>query len=194
MRLVLGDLLHHAHAAVEVRVQRQHQGAVGDGLDELGDGDLALGQQHDGLDAGRGAVDRQRRRGVAGRGAGHRLDRRAFADHLLDLRHQHRHAEVLEGPAVGVAAELDPEVVHADHLAEALGPEEVRAALVERDDVVVVDLRQDPFLLAPDAGAVGPLGGLVAVLEELHPRLGAAVGQRLHVVLTSSSESQVLQR
>ena len=46
-----------------------------------------------------------------------------------------------------------------------------------------VDLRQDPFLLAPHARAVGPLGGLVAVLEQLHPRLGVAAGQGLDVVL-----------
>ena len=44
-RLVLGDLLHNAHAAVKVRVQRQHQRAVGDRLDELRNRDLALGQQ-----------------------------------------------------------------------------------------------------------------------------------------------------
>ena len=80
------------HAAVEVRVQRQHQRAVGDRLDELCDRDLALGQQHDGLDAGCGAVDRQSRRGVAGGSAGHGLDRRALADHLFDLRNEHRHA------------------------------------------------------------------------------------------------------
>ena len=182
-RLVLGDLPHHAHAAVEIRVQRQDQRAIGDRLYELGHGYLALGQKHDGLDAGSGAVDRERGRGIAGRGAGHGLDRRALADHLLDLRHQHGHAEVLERSAVGVAAELEPEVVHADELAEPLGPEEVGSAFVERDDVVVGDLRQDPFLFAPDARAIGPLGGLVTVLEELHPRLGAAVGEGLHVVL-----------
>jgi hypothetical protein len=101
---------------------------------------------------------------------------------LLDLGDEHRHAEVLEGPAVGIAAKLQPEIVHSHDLAEPLGPEQVRAALIERDDVLVGDLRQDPLFLAPDARAVGPLGGLVAVLEELHPRFGTAVGQGLHVV------------
>ena len=122
MRLVLGDLLDHAHAPVEIRVERQHQRAVGDRLDQLRDRDLALGQEHDGLNAGGRAVDRQRGRSVAGRGAGDRLDRRAFADHLLHLRDQHGHAQVFEGPAMGVAAELDPKVVDADRSCRSAPP------------------------------------------------------------------------
>ena len=182
-RRVLGDLLHQLHAAVEVRVQGEHQGVVGNRLDQLRDGNLAPGQQHHGLDARRRAIRRQRRRGVARRGARHRLDRRAFGDHLFDLRNQHRHAQVLERPAVRVAAQLEPQIIHPDHLAETLRPEQVRPPFVQRHDVVVADLRQDPFLLAPDTGAVRPLVALVAVLEELHPRRGAALGQRRRVVL-----------
>ena len=121
-RFVLGDFLHQLHAAVEIGVQRKHQRAVGDRLDELGDGNFPARQQHDGLDAGGGAIGRQRRRGVAGGGAGDGLDRRAFGNHLFDLRHQHRHAEVLERAAVGVAAELDPEIVHADQSSRTARP------------------------------------------------------------------------
>ena len=47
--------------------------------------------------------------------------------------------------------------------AETFGPEEVGAAFVQRDDVGIVDVRQDPFLLAPDAGAVGPPRALYGV-------------------------------
>ena len=81
---------------------------------------------------------------------------RAVGDHLLDDRDQHRHAEVLERPGVRVAAQLDPEIVEAELAAVALGPEQVRAALVHRDDVLVAHLGADPLLLAPDAGAVRP--------------------------------------
>ena len=58
-RRVLGDLLDQPHAAVEVGVQVEHQRAVGDGLDQLGDGNLSPRQQHDRLDAGGGAIGGQ---------------------------------------------------------------------------------------------------------------------------------------
>ena len=40
-RLVRGDLLDNLHAAVEVRVQRQHMGSIGDRLNQLSRTDLA---------------------------------------------------------------------------------------------------------------------------------------------------------
>jgi len=192
-RFVLGDFLDQLHAAVKIRVQVEHERAVGDGLDELGDGDFAARQEDDRLDARRRAIGRQRRRSVAGRGADHRLDGRAYGDHLLDLRDEHGHAEILERPAVGVAAQFDPQIVHTHDLPETLGPEKVGAAFIERDDVVVFDLGQDPLLLAPDAGAVGPLVALVAVLEKLHPRLGIAAASAARSCCTSSSEPQRVQ-
>ena len=82
-----------------------------------------------------------------------------------------------------VAAQLHPQIVEADLLAEPFRPEEVGIAFVERDDVGVVDVGEDPFLLSPDAGPVRPLGGLVALLEELLPFAGVAAPQFLHVVL-----------
>ena len=130
----------------------------------------AARQDDDGRDAGGGGVGGERRGGVAGRRARDRADRRAVGDHLLDDRHEHGHAEVLERPGVRVAAHLDPEIVEAELAAVALGPEQVRAALVHRDDVLVAELGADPLLLAPDARAVRPRRALVALVEQAHPR------------------------
>jgi len=143
---------------------------------------MSWARENDGLNPRRGAIRRQRRRSIARGRADHSLDGRALGNHLLDLRDEHRHAEVLERTAVRVAAELDPQVVHAHDLPEAFGPEQIRAAFVKRDDVVILDLGQNPFLLAPDARTVGPLVALVAVLEKFHPSLGVAPGERLEIV------------
>src|SRR4029077_16158845 len=97
---LLGDLLHQRHAAVEVGVEAEHEGAVGERLDELGGGDLVARQQDDGGNAGGGAVVGQRGGGVAGGGAGDGVDLLALGDHLLHHRDQHGHAEVLERPSV----------------------------------------------------------------------------------------------
>jgi hypothetical protein len=45
---------------------------------------------------------------------------------------------------------LHPQVLDVDLAAVALGPEEIAVAFERRDDVLVVDERDDPFLLAPD--------------------------------------------
>ena len=154
---LVGQPLHDGHAVVEVAVECQHGGAVGQRLHELRGRDLAARQDDHGANAGRGRVGGQRGRGVAGRGAGHGRDLLAVGDHLLDRRHQHGHAQILERTGVRVAAHLDPQLVDAQLLAVALRPEQVGAALEHRDDVLVADARVDPFALAPDAGAVGPL-------------------------------------
>ena len=180
---LLGDLLHHRHAAVEVRVEREHEGAVGERLHELGDRDLVLGQEHHRGNPRRRAVGAERGRGVARGGARHRVDGHAVGHHLLDDRDQHGHPQVLERAGVRVAALLDPQVLDVELLAVAIRPEEVRAALVGRHDVLVVDEGHHPFLLAPDARAVGVRVPAVALVEELHPRGGRARPQRLHVVL-----------
>ena len=64
-------------------------------------------------------------------------------------RHEHRHAEVFERAGVAVAAQLHPEVVDAELRAVALGPEEVRAAFVHRDDGVVGARRARPTRACP---------------------------------------------
>ena len=169
-----GEPLHDGHAAVEVGVEREHERAVGDRLHQLRGGDLAARQEHDRADAGGGAVGGERRRGVAGRGAGDGAHRLAVGDHLLHRRDQHGHAEILEGAGVRVAALLDPEILQAELAAEAIGPEEVGAALVHRHDHLVAHRRGDPLLLAPHRRAVGPGGALVAIVEEAHPGGGRA--------------------
>jgi hypothetical protein len=59
--VALGHLLHDLHAAIEVRVQSEDHGAVGHGLDQLGQRDLAPGQEDDGRDPrGRGVRCRAR--------------------------------------------------------------------------------------------------------------------------------------
>ena len=176
------DFLYQRHAAVEVRIQRQRQGAVGDGLNQLGVGHLALGKENDGLQAGNGAVGRQRRRGVAGRSARHRRDVFSIRDHLLHHRHQHRHAQVLERPGVAVAALLDPQIGHPDLVSQPLGPEQVGAALEGGHDVVVRDARTDPLALAPDAAAVRPLGAQIALVEERFPVVRGTLPQGVQVV------------
>src|SRR5262249_26810659 len=97
-----------------------------------------------------------------------------------------RHPQVLEAPAVRVAAELHPEIAHPDLATEPLRPEEVRAALVERDHAIVGHVGTDPLLLPPHARPVRPDGALVALIEERLPRFRRPFGerrpQRVHVV------------
>ena len=180
--LLGGEPLHQRHAVVEVAVDGEHRGAIGQRLHQLGGRDLAAREDHQRADAGGRAVGRQGGRGVTGGGAGYRLHRPAVGDHLLHRGDQHGHAEVLEGAGVGVSAQLDPEVVHPDLLAVTLRPEQVGAALEHGDDVLVVKVRLDPLLLAPDAGAVRPLGAHVPVLEQLHPLERALLLQGFDVV------------
>ena len=84
---------------------------------------------------------------------------------------------------MGVAAELDPEIVEPQHFPEAFRPEKIGAAFVERDHVFIVDLGENPFLFAPNPGAVGPLRAFVAVLENLGPAAGIELFELFHVVL-----------
>ena len=54
--LLVRQPLHDAHAAVEVGVEREHQRAVRERLQQLGDRHLPLRQDDDRRDTGRGAV------------------------------------------------------------------------------------------------------------------------------------------
>ena len=179
---LLGDLLDQRHAPVEVRVQREDERPVRQRLHELRGRDLVAGQEDHGGDSGGGAVVRQRGRGVPGGRAGDGGDRVPLLDHLLDDRDQHGHPEVLEGPGVGVAALLDPEVLDPEHLAVAVRPQEVRASLVGRDDALVVEEGDHPLLLPPHAGPVGEQVPPVAVVEELHPGRGRPAPEGLEIV------------
>ena len=174
--------LHDRHAAIEVGVERQHEGAVGERLHELRGRDLAARKNDDRRNLRRGGVRGERRRRVTGRGAGDGAHRFAVGHHLPHDRDEHRHPEILERPGVRLAAHLDPELVHAELAAEALGPHQVGAALVHRDDVLVADAGADPFLLAPHGRAVGPLRALVAAVEQLLPFVGGTAAERGQVV------------
>src|SRR5262245_54493386 len=81
-----------------------------------------------------------------------------------------------------VAALLDPELVEAQLAAVALGPEQIGVALVHRHDVLVVDVRQHPLLLAPDAGAVRPRARVRALAEQALPLRRRRLGELVHVV------------
>jgi hypothetical protein len=180
--LLGGQPLHHRHAVVEVSLDGQDAGAIGEGLHQLRGGDLAAGEDDQRADAGGRAVGGQRRRGVPGGGARHRGDGLAVGDHLLDRRDQHGHSQILERAGVGVAAELDPEILQAERGAVALRPEEVGPALVHRDHVLVADVGVYPLALAPDARAEGPLGAQVAIVEQLGPFLRGALLERREIV------------
>ena len=93
---LLGNLLHQRHAAVKVRVETQHERAVGERLHELRRRDLVTWQQHDRRDASRRTVVRQGGGRVTRGRAGDRGDALSLGDHLLDDRHEDRHAEILE--------------------------------------------------------------------------------------------------
>src|SRR5689334_17948191 len=84
---------------------------------------------------------------------------------------------------MGVAAEFDPKLFQAKEFAEPLGPEKVGAAFVERDDVVVVNVRQDPFPFAPNTRGVRPLVAFVAPFEKKLPASGGPAFQSFEVVL-----------
>ncbi len=84
---------------------------------------------------------------------------------------------------MGVAAQFDPQTVQAQDFAKTLGPEKIGAPFVERDDVLVVNLGEYPFLFAPDPGAVRPFVALVTIGEELLPVLGGAASQCLAIML-----------
>src|SRR5690606_2388295 len=94
----------------------------------------------------------------------------------------HRHTQILEGASMTVATLLDPEIAQAKLAAEALGPEEVSAPFIHRDDVLRVDGRANPFHFAPDGAAVGIGMTHIAFIEERLPLLRGAVLQGRHIV------------
>jgi hypothetical protein len=144
---------------------------------------FASGWTDDRRDLRVGGVGREGRRGVARRRARDGADRAAVSDHLLDDRDEHRHAQILEAPGVGVPAELEPEVVQSKVFAQPPPPEQVRVAFVHRDDVLVFDRRADELALAPDTASVGPFRRVRPGIEEVPPGLGRAPLQAREVVL-----------
>lgn len=54
--VLCSDLLDEAHAAIEISVDAQHQGTIGDGLDQLGYRYLVRRQEDDGWDSSSCAI------------------------------------------------------------------------------------------------------------------------------------------
>ena len=174
--------LHDRHAAVEIGIERQHERAVRERLHKLRCRDFAARQNDDRRNLRRGRICGERRRRVARRGARDGAHRLVVGHHLPHDGDQHRHPEIFERAGVRLAAHLDPELVHAELAAEALGPHQVRAPFVHRDDVLVANAGAHPFLLAPHGRPVGPFRALVPAVEQLLPRLGGTAAQRGQIV------------
>src|ERR1041385_3048706 len=70
---------------------------------------------------------------------------------------------------MSISAKFYPQFTQTHGFPEALGPKEVCAALIERHDILVLNLWQNPFLLSPNTRAVRPKIAFVSLLEELLP-------------------------
>ncbi len=150
-RGLFGNLLHQAHAVVEVAAQLDGDRAVHHGLGQLAHGDLALGNEHEGSDAGARRIGRRRGGGVAGGGADHRL-----APLIHRLGHRHGHATVLEGASGVEPLVLDVDVHLLAQLAwDVVEADERRVALAQADDAGVVVDRQAVAVLVDESGVAG---------------------------------------
>lgn len=116
--VVGGDLLHDLHAAVKVGIESKHDAAVANGLYQLGDAGFARREKYDARNSCFGAKSGKRGGGVPGACAGNGVNGGPFFDHVIDLAHEYGHAQVFEASRVGVAAEFDKELVHAELFGE----------------------------------------------------------------------------
>ena len=152
-RVVLDEVARDDERFIEVRVDLDQLRAVHERLRELAQRDLPLGDEHGALDPGFRRVRGRARARVPRRRADHGL--RAF---LHRFRDRDRHPAVLEGSRRVRPFVLEIHVcTHA--LGQALGVDQRRAALTERDDrrrlrhgQAVAVLSDDP---APEVRAVG---------------------------------------
>ena len=135
-RVALGQLADDPERVVEVAADRDHARAVHQRLGELADRDLALGDDHGPAQSGPGRVGG----GACGRVAGRRADHGLGA--VLDgARDGNGHPAVLE--RAGRVGALDLQIhPGADALRDQRSGKQGRAALVERDDRVVLADRQ----------------------------------------------------
>jgi hypothetical protein len=109
-----GEALNDRHAAVEVRVETEDERAVGERLHQLTSRDLSARKEHDDGQTRRRAVGSERRARVPGRCARDRFHFEAALHRHPRDADEHCHAEVLEGAAVAVTAQLDPELVQTE--------------------------------------------------------------------------------
>ena len=68
-----------------------------------------------------------------------------------------------------VATLLNPEVGNANFFSEPFRPEEVRASLEHRDDVLIINNWTHELLLPPDAAAIGIFRSHVTLFEKIDP-------------------------
>ena len=172
MRALLGDLLHHAPCSRRSRCRAQSTSApLASGCTSCAVETLFARQEHHRGDARR-RRSRRPARPRCRRWRRRRRRRSAAPSAIICLTTET--STVMPRSLNDPVCELPHCLTHRSStpsmLAVAVGPEEVRAALVDRDDVLVVDEGHHPLLLAPHAGAVGADVAPVAVVEELHPR------------------------
>src|SRR5258708_4310239 len=81
-----------------------------------------------------------------------------------------------------VAALLDPKIFEMKLLAVPAGPEQVGVALAGRDDVFVIDERNHPLLLCPDAGTIRIIVAPHAFIEQIDPGRRCARLELIHIM------------
>ena len=181
--VVLRDFLYNLHAAVKVSVEGEHDAAVRNRLDELCGAGLAGREEHDGRDAGLGAVGAEGCGGVAGGGASDGVNRvNLLFDDVVHLAYENCHAEVFERARVGVATEFDLEASDAEIFCQRGCVKERAPAFAHGDDVFDRHVREHHFALAPDAAHVFGLKAHAAFGKELLPFFRATTGECCAVV------------
>src|SRR5262249_3373994 len=142
------DLLHQAHAVVEVAPDLQHYRAMHHRLRELAERDLAFRYQHEAGHAPACGVGGGRSRRVAGRGADDRS--RAF---FPPPRDSHRHAAALERAGGVQTLELGQDAHALAHEPrQVLELDEWCCTLVERDCARLCRYRQAVAILVDQSG------------------------------------------
>ena len=127
-RVVVRQFTSHLEAVVEVPLHLDELCAVGDGLSELAERDLALGHEHGSGEAGMGGIGRRAGGGVSGRGTDDR-----FRAVLGRLGHGHGHAAVLERTRRVYALVFDPDL-RAGAVRQRVSRDERSSTLAEGDD------------------------------------------------------------
>ncbi len=159
-RVGLPQLPGDVQAVVEVAVHLQQRGAVRDGLAQLAHGDLAFGNQHGALQAGRGGVGGSGGRGIAGGGADNGL-----GAGFNGGGHGHGHAAVLEG--TGGVHSLDLQVHGGTgQFGELLRVHQRSAAFAQGDDPGGFRHGQTVSVFADNAAP------LVSHLDSFYPQNG----------------------
>ena len=83
---------------------------------------------------------------------------------------------------MAVTTLFNPQVVQAELITEPFCPEQIGATLIHRNDVIIINVRTDEFLFAPDPAAVGILRAHVAVFKEGFPVSRRALFQCVYIV------------